>query len=44
MKPPCDPKNDDSASEEESDLGPEDQATQDKKDYDKHVEKPGNYL
>jgi hypothetical protein len=32
MKPPRNPENDDTASEEESDLSPDDQAIQDKKD------------
>ncbi len=45
MKPPRDPKNDDMNSEEESDLSPEDQEKQDKKDYDQHVKNSvGNYL
>jgi hypothetical protein len=45
MKPARNPENDDTASEEESDLSPEDQATQDKKNYDDHIKKPaGNYL
>ena len=45
MKPPRDPKNDDASLEEESDLSPEDQAKQDKKDYDEHVKRQvGNYL
>ena len=45
MKPARNPKNDDSASEEESDLSPENQEKQDKEDYDKYIKKPvGNYL
>jgi hypothetical protein len=44
MKPPRNPENDDTASEEESDLSPEDQEKQDKKNYDEHIKKPGNYL
>jgi hypothetical protein len=37
MKPPRDPENDDMSSEEESEMAPEDQEKQDKKDYDDHV-------
>lgn len=45
MKPVRNPENDDRASEEESDLSPEDQAKQDKKDYDEHINKQvGTYL
>jgi hypothetical protein len=45
MKPARNPENDDTASEEESDLSPEDQKNQDKKDYDEHIKKPaGNCL
>jgi hypothetical protein len=45
MKPTRDPEKDDTASEEESDLSPDDQAKQDKKDYDQHIKKQvGNYL
>lgn len=45
MKPGRNPENDDTASEEEADLSPADQAEQDKKDYDEHIKKPpGNYL
>ncbi|MGZ8393675.1 MAG: hypothetical protein ACXWWJ_02810 [Nitrospira sp.] len=45
MKLPGNTENDDMNSEEESDLSPEDQETQDKKNYDEHLKKPaGNYL
>jgi hypothetical protein len=45
MKPAPNPENDDTAIEDEPDLNPEDQAKQDKKDYDEHIKKPaGNYL
>ncbi len=45
MKPTRNPENDDTAIEEESDLSPKDQDSQDKQDYDKHIKRPvGNYL
>ena len=37
MKPPRNPENDDMSLEEDSDLTPEDQERQDKKDYDHYV-------
>jgi hypothetical protein len=44
MKPPRNPENDDMSIEEESDITPEDQEKQDKKDYNNYVQNPGNYL